>query len=130
MILGHPLALLAALLSFSAQAVERGCLVAEIEDMLGGHQGHGSKVNVGPYQAAEKILFLSDSGAETDGLSLGELIADAFPSKTVVRTDLQFHESSTVGNLSTLFMDNTKPFPFKDNTFDTIVMRKGLLFFP
>ncbi|OFZ18949.1 MAG: hypothetical protein A2X94_13450 [Bdellovibrionales bacterium GWB1_55_8] len=119
------LALLAIIASIPAQAVERKCLVSEIGAMIGG-RGEAASVDAAPYAHADTVLFLSDSSQTTvNGLSLGSAIAEAYPEKSVVRTDFAFADEIT-GNLSTRYMDNTKPFPFPDNSFDVIVMRRGL----
>lgn len=125
----HPhqtLALLLTLFVSYAQAVERRCIVPHIEAMLGGKGGTGT-VDTAAYAEPQTLLFLSDSAETTaGGLSLGALIADSYPEKVIVRSDFTFSGHEVKGNLSTMFMDNTKRFPFPNNTFDTIVMRRGL----
>jgi hypothetical protein len=76
------------------------------------------------YENSEKILFLSDDNEA--GFLLGKSISEHFPQKKVFSTGILFQDTSIKENYTKMNLDNRAPFPFNDNSFDTIIMRKGI----
>mgnify|MGYP003995640107 CR=1 FL=1 len=122
---------------FSVHAGMDFCRIILETGIMGGHLGYGNVLNYDLYRPYDSILFLSDGIDDTFGfrnevkniegaLSLGERVSGHFPGKKVVQTDFNIVGSTTKGNLTQMHLDNTADFPFNDETFDLIVMRKGM----
>ena len=78
------------------------------------------------YRNYSRILFLSD-GQQEVWESLAEQVAQYYPEKSVVKTDVSIvGEHMTLPNLKSMFLDNSKPMPFDDNSFDLVVMKRGI----
>jgi hypothetical protein len=94
--------------------------------MLGGSNGHGFEVDLKLYRGASAILSLSDGQAQ-DFRALGPFLAFRLPETKVVSGDISFQgRYRAAKNLELVEMDNRRRFPFKDNRFDRIVLRRGL----
>lgn len=121
------LIVLLSLSSTLCEAVNREKCRTILSEMLGGkskegYEGHGNKPNFDHYHQSQNILFLSE-GSSTLAFELSQ----AYPSKNVVSTDVRYTGTEVKNeNWSTVGMDNRDPFPFKNNEFDTIIMRRGL----
>ncbi len=86
----------------------------------------GQRVDVALYKEANSILFLSD-GAETRKIDrLGPVLAKEFPKKTIVSADINIVEDGFVNNWGLVKIDNLKKFPIADDSFDRVILKKGL----
>lgn len=106
----------------------------EIPPVSGIHTHHlkmmlgevGSKVDLGLYQDAKSILLLAD-GSETRATDrLGPLLAREFPDKAVVSADVDVAENQLIRNWGHVKIDHLDVFPVKDNSFDRVILRRGL----
>ena len=79
--------------------------------------------------SVKNVLFLADGSDVGLGMTAAEKIAKRFPGLQVTKTDLAIQKNNIKDNLTTLRMDNSKPFPdaFKGK-FDLIVMDGGMCF--
>jgi|GEM_PF-6515371 len=93
----------------------------DLQKMLG---EHGNKIDAALYEDANTILFLSDGADVID--RLGPAIAQEFPKKTVVSAELDIVEDGFLNNWGLIRIDNTRPFPAKDDSFDRVILRRGM----
>lgn len=107
-------------------AVETSCYYQHLGRMMGGDHGYADIFDPDAYLHSDRLLFLSDGLNRADHFSLGPQVARAFPQKRVISVDFGYPGSIENGNLKLMSLDNTKAFPFADNSFDTIVLRRGL----
>ena len=94
-----------------------------IQGMLG---QWGNRVETALYRDANSILFLSDGKEALKVDRLGPVIAKEFPKKTVVSAEVQVEENRFVQNWGYVKVDNLERFPVKDNSFDRVVLRRGM----
>ncbi len=86
----------------------------------------GNKVDLGLYRDARSILLLGDGSKSQVTDRLGPLLAREFPKKWVVSADLEVGENLLIRNWSTIQINHVERFPVNDNSFDRIILRKGL----
>jgi hypothetical protein len=86
----------------------------------------GNKVDLGLYRNAKSILLLADGSERRVVDRLGPFLAREFPKKTVLSADVDVGENLLIRNWGNLKIDHLKVFPVKDNSFDRIILRKGL----
>ena len=124
----------------SAQAIEEGCVTDVLSEILGGYRngwaGYGERIQLSHYANSKNILLLSDSNFGGSFFSIGDKLARAYPDKMIVQTDIKYsvpYSASALqrrdpqkGVFAQFHIDNTQPFPFESNQFDTVVMRRGL----
>jgi len=84
---------------------------------------HGSNFDAYRGRHIRNILFLSDGPRPR---SLAESVANEFPRKRIVKSDVQILQTATSNNLTLVHVNNRLKFPFEENSFDMIVMRRGL----
>lgn len=115
------------LFSFNSFAVDYCSYLFDSKhiEMLGGKGGYGYDINFSHYEKSKSILLLSDA-SNNYGFSIGEQLARKFPQKDIVISDFRYKNTSKNNNVTSMHLDNTKEMPFADNSYDTIVMRRGL----
>jgi hypothetical protein len=86
-----------------------------------------------PYQRAKSILFLAEGNVDS-GSALAPEVARYFfekgTPKRVVSGDISNTSEWKDENLELVHIDNRKPLAFADNTFELVVMRRGLCHCP
>ena len=121
----------------SIVAAAPSCTLIFSTGLLGGALGYGKKINYSSYEVYDRTLFLSDGIADTFGyrsevrnesgaFSLAERISERFPEKEVTQGDFNIEGDQNIGNLRQLFVDNSQPLPFAENSFDLVILRKGM----
>lgn len=111
----------------SAYAVTQRCIDVKVLEFLGENAGTGKTIgNFTPYEKSKKLLFIGDGAGHSADADTGLQVAERFPDKEITRTDIGISRPRREGNVTSLHMDNMDTFPFQDNSFDTIVLRKGL----
>ncbi|NDG84681.1 MAG: hypothetical protein EBX52_06535 [Proteobacteria bacterium] len=87
---------------------------------------YGNKIEGALYEDAKTILCLSD-GRDKDLIErMGPALAKEYPKKTVVSAELNVVQNGFVNNWGLFRIDNTERFPVKNNSFDRIVLRRGM----
>jgi hypothetical protein len=110
-----------------ARAVDRSCFFDVLADLMGGERGYGNTLRPEVYARSENILFLSDGvPGKATHYPLGIQVNRAYPEKRIVSADFGMMGKVQSGNLTQMHLDNTRSFPFPDNSFDTVVLRRGL----
>jgi hypothetical protein len=104
-------------------------------NMIGGYNkylgyGYGGTLDYKLFENSKKILVLSDGIKQ--GFNIGENLNKKFPEKEIISTGINLSSPYiSKQNLKIIEMDNTKPFtfnaePVEDNSFDIILLRKGI----
>ena len=117
-------AILLLITSGSAEAVGRGCA-----SLMAGYVSPGqslSALDLNLYKDANSALFLSDGLSAARWLSLGEEVSTMYPKKRIVSADFDYRGPAKIGNRELVAVNNTERFPFESNTFDVVVLRRGL----
>jgi hypothetical protein len=101
----------------------------KLSTAIGAIFGYHPKSNILKYDFSflkdhKKILILSDS--DHLGGQLAPKISLAHPHQKIVSGDIMFDGGKKVSTYYETHLDNTKDFPVADNSFDAIVMRRGL----
>lgn len=115
---------LALLAPESGRAVQRGCgslwapYVAPGKDL--------SRLDLSLYRDVKSVLFLSDGLSDPDWFSLGKRVSEAYPAKRVVSGDFNYRGPRKAGNLELASVNNLNRFPFESDSFDMVVLRRGL----
>ncbi len=85
------------------------------------------EMDMGLFKDSKAILALSDGEIEgVNPFRLGTSLAKKYPEKIIVSADYSTSQNILHKKFAEIFLDNTKPFPFKNDEFDTILLRHGM----